>query len=103
MCGGTRSFSATADTLKQLVEIVDLHLRQTKGASYESHSIYLNNHPQMKKHLPDPGKKYPDNAAEILSSPLFSWAIQKLEPFNKIFDLFKIERPILEPPLTATP
>lgn len=102
MCGGD-SFSATADTLKQLVEIVDLHLRQTGGRVYEAHKKYLDAHKEMSHELPSHGKKYPDDASEILQSKLFVWKIQKLQPFNQIFDLFKIQPPLLQPPLVATP
>ncbi len=77
-CGG--SFSATADTLRDLVEMVELHIKQMK-ANDEPHKEYLAKHPNA---------KLPNTIPEILSSPAFKWAIERLVPFNEIFELFKI-------------
>ncbi len=90
MCGPD-SFSATADTLEELVRIVAVHLEYMRT----HHEEYLHSHNGVK--LPE--GKYPENIPEILSSPLFQWAILRLVPFNKIFTLFKITPypPLKEP------
>lgn len=82
MCGGT-SFSATTNTLKELVEIVARHLE------YDDHKEYFAKHPEAKKYQSDL-EKHPVPARIILESPLFSWAILGLDPFTTIQKLAKI-------------
>jgi hypothetical protein len=103
MCGGT-SFSATADTLKEIVEIVAVHLRQVKDAKYEPHKEYFAKHPGAKREMENLEKPHPDSAQEILTSPFFIWAIQRLQPFTKIYELFQISPfPLVQPWLTTSP
>ncbi len=69
MCGD--SFSATADTLDELVHQVECHLK------------YMQSH-----HEPNHEKKtrgvYPHGKKEILASRWFSWDILELRPFNAL-------------------
>ena len=82
MCGGN-SFSATTNTLRELVDIVATHL------SHEDHKHYLATHSKARKYMAIL-EKHPNDPETILSSPLFSWAIQGLEPFTEICRLAKI-------------
>jgi len=79
------SFSATADHLKELVAIVELHLREAKNLE---HKEFITKHGES---------DYPKSHFDILSSPYFMWGINRLVPFNKIFELFKVHpTPTLE-------
>lgn len=94
MC--STSFSATADTLKELVEIVGLHLK------LEAHLEYVNNYPTEATHVADLRKNH-NNAERILSSNKFVWSIDGLSPFTKrIREVSEIPPfPPLEPHITA--
>jgi hypothetical protein len=69
MCGG--SFSATADTLDEVVHLVECHLKDME-----------------RYHEPLHEKKtrgaYPHGKKEILASRWFSWDILGLVPFNAL-------------------
>jgi hypothetical protein len=76
MCGST-SFSATTNTLQELVDIVALHLRQ------DDHKDYLAKNAKARKYMAIL-EKHPNDPKTILSSPLFMWAIERLRPFTEI-------------------
>ncbi len=88
MCGHD-SFSATADTLQELVEIVSLHIRQVKAKNYAPHDQYFKDHPGTKNLMP--GLEVPENTRAILASDLFSWSIERLVPFNEILKVAKVK------------
>src|SRR6266849_3869050 len=67
MCGG--SFSATADTLDELVHAVECHLK------------YMQSHHEPHHEKRTRGR-YPHGRREILASRWFSWDILSLRPFN---------------------
>ena len=94
MC--STSFSATADTLKELVEIVGLHLK------LEAHTEYVNNYPLEATQVANL-RNHHDSAEEILSSNKFVWSIDRLSPFTKkIRAVSKIPPfPPLEPHIPA--
>ena len=62
------SFSATADTLEELVKIVQVHLEDMK----QSHD---HNHQKS---------PYPSTKDEILDSNFFRWNVLRLQPFNNL-------------------
>lgn len=94
MC--STSFAATADTLKELVEIVGLHLK------LEAHTEYVNNYPTEATNVANLRKNH-TNAQEILSSNKFAWSIERLSPFTKrIREVSKVPPfPSLEPHMPA--
>lgn len=87
MCNHS-SFSATADTLEELVQLVNLHIRQATAKNYETHKEYFERNQDAKAELP--GLLHHDNTRAILSSKLFKWSIAKLAPFDKILEVEKI-------------
>lgn len=82
-----QSFSATADTLEELVEIVALHLRQVKDQGEKPHDGYLQKHKGEEYRASTILKHYEDGPSAILDSPGFRWDIQRLVPYNKVFDI----------------
>jgi hypothetical protein len=94
MCGTT--FAATADTLKELVQLVGVHLK------LEAHTEYVNNNPAEESNVANL-RKHHDNAEEILASNKFVWSIDRLSPFTKrIREISKIPPfPPLEPHMPA--
>jgi len=87
MCGHN-SFAATADSLKELVEIVSLHIRQVKEKNYEAHDEYFKEHRGSKDLMP--GLEIHDNTRAILASHLFAWSIERLVPFDEILKVAKV-------------
>jgi hypothetical protein len=83
MCGGN-SFSATTNTLAELVEIVRAHLER------EDHKQYFARHQEDAKKYRSSLEKRPIKTETILSSPMFSWSIAGLDPFTEICRLAKI-------------
>jgi hypothetical protein len=82
------SFSATADTLTEVVALVDLHIRQQKDTGYPSHKEYFLEHPGTQEHMTE--LEISDNTKAILDSPFFAWTIAGLVGFDKIVELAKI-------------
>lgn len=87
MCNHS-SFAATADTLEELVQLVNLHIRQATAKNYATHKEYFKKYPDAEAEMP--GLLHPDNTRAILASKLFKWSIAKLAPFNKILEVEKI-------------
>jgi len=84
MCGG-KSFSATTNTLKELVEVVALHIDQ------DDHKKYFASHQKAAKKYQSRLEKRPITADVILSTPLFTWTITGLQPFTEIRRQAKIK------------
>src|SRR5713226_4656413 len=94
MCN--QSFSATADTLAELVDIVALHLRRAEAKDYEPHqayNAYLKDHADEKEELETFLAKYRLDKSEIVRSKLFRWDILRLVPYVRIFEEVAIPLP----------
>jgi predicted small metal-binding protein len=87
MCNHS-SFAATADTLEELVKIVNIHIREAREKNYETHKEYFKNYADAEAEMP--GLLHHDNTRAILESKLFKWSIAKLAPFDKILEVEKI-------------
>ncbi len=74
------SFSATADSLDELVSIVDLHLQLAKG-EHDKHE-----HEEHCRHSSEGvDYKYPiGDRKGILSDKHYKWTISRLVPFNSL-------------------
>ena len=90
MCEG--SFTATADTLKELVDLVATHLRYAKDEQDKPHLAYLAKHTGEDNRAATLLKRYPMDPSAILKSKGFGWNILKLVPYNKIFEV--VETPL---------
>ena len=87
MCNHS-SFAATADTLEELVQLVNLHIRQATAKDYKTHKEYLEKNADARAEMA--GLLHHDNTRAILASKLFKWSIAKLAPFDKILEVEKI-------------
>lgn len=90
------SFSATADTLKELVDIVALHLKEMERHHDEAHHNFLEHHSKDEYSSSAILKDYHEHPSAILKSDAFRWDIQRLVPFNEIFDVIKTQVTPLE-------
>jgi len=94
MCN--QSFSATADTLAELVDIVALHLQRAEAKDYEPHqayNAYLKDHADEKEELETFLVKYRLDKSEIVRSKLFRWDVLRLVPYIEIFKVVEIPLP----------
>ncbi len=82
------SFAATADSLEELVQLVNLHIRQVKDRGYKAHQEYFDKHTGTREKMPS--LELPDNTRAILASELFKWSIERLVPFDTIVKVAKI-------------
>ena len=64
------SFSATADTIDELIHLARVHIKDMQ----EAHD---------KNHRPKEGS-YPETNDEILRSPWFGWTVSDLVPFTRL-------------------
>ncbi len=96
-----RSFSATADTLGELVEIVAVHLRRVEEQDNKPHATYFKKHREEEDLLEALLARYRHDPSEIVRSKLFSWDILSLVPYTEIFEVVKIPLPTLGTPQTA--
>ncbi len=78
------SFTATADTLDELVDVVATHLRYMKDQEDKPHHAYLKKHTGEDNRSATLLKKYPMDKSAILNSKGFSWDIIKLVPYTLI-------------------
>ena len=90
------SFSATADTLKELVDIVALHLREMERLSDRPHHNFLEHHSKSEYSASAILKDYHEHPSAILNNDGFRWDIQRLVPFNEIFEVIKTQVTPLE-------
>jgi len=100
MCN--QSFSATTDTLAELVEIVAVHLRRVEEQHNKPHEVYFKKHPEEKELLETLLARYRNDPSEIVRSKFFSWDVLRLVPYIRIFDVVKIPLPTRGAPQTPT-
>jgi hypothetical protein len=91
-----QSFSATADSLGELVDIVALHLQLAEDEKYEPHlayRAYLKQHSDEKKELEALLERYHVDKTEIVRSKLFRWDILRLVPYTRILKEVRTQFP----------
>ncbi len=99
MCN--QSFSATADTLGELVEIVAVHLRRVEELDNMPHEAYFKKNPEEKELLETLLARYHNDPSEIVRSKFFSWDVLRLVPYIRIFEVVKIPLPTRGAPQTS--
>ena len=92
MCN--QSFSATADSLAELIQIVALHLEQAEDPDYEPHMVFRANlekqtgeKAEQKREMEMLLANYSTDPSEIVRSTFFSWDILRLVPYTKILEI----------------